>query len=312
MTMKKIFLSLAALLLAACVHGAQPRPVPTVANLSYGPAKSNVLDLWQAKSDAPGAPAAPTPLVIFVHGGGFVAGDKAAISPTLVTTLLANGISVASINYRFRTDEPDGVFACLADVKYALQFLRYHAAEYNIDKTRVAMMGSSAGAGSTLWIAFHDDMADPAAADPVLRESTRISAGVANALQATYDLLQWPKLYGLDPSNEYVQVDANVLNFYGVKSAAELQTPEGLRKRAELDMLAMLTPDDPPVYVESNKPATMPPASRGDFLHHPIHVKLVYEKAQQVGVECIAVAPAYGMESKVTDVEFLIDKLTKK
>src|SRR5262245_19417240 len=44
------------------------RPTPTHADVSYGPHERNVLDLWLAKSDA------PTPLVVFIHGGGFING----------------------------------------------------------------------------------------------------------------------------------------------------------------------------------------------------------------------------------------------
>ena len=45
-----------------------------------------------------------------------------------------------------------------------------HSPEFNLDKARVAAMGGSAGAGTSLWLAFHDDLADPASPDPVLRE----------------------------------------------------------------------------------------------------------------------------------------------
>jgi cephalosporin-C deacetylase-like acetyl esterase len=62
------------------------------------------------------------------------------------------------------------------DSARALQFLRYQAEEYNLDKTRVASTGGSAGGCIALWLGFHDDMADPKNEDPVLRESTRLIA----------------------------------------------------------------------------------------------------------------------------------------
>jgi acetyl esterase/lipase len=49
-------------------------PAPTVANLKYGPHERNVLDFWQAKSDK------PTPVLFFIHGGGWMGGDKAGIA----------------------------------------------------------------------------------------------------------------------------------------------------------------------------------------------------------------------------------------
>jgi acetyl esterase/lipase len=59
------------------------------------------------------------------------------------------------------------------DCARAIQYARYHAKEFNIDPKRVAATGSSAGGMTSLWLAFHGDLADPKNADPVLRESTR-------------------------------------------------------------------------------------------------------------------------------------------
>src|SRR5262245_16545234 len=75
--------------------GAQTKLPPDVANASYGPHERNVLDLWKAKSDR------PTSLVIYIHGGGFKQGDKSGVSPFLLDACLKQGISVASINYRY-------------------------------------------------------------------------------------------------------------------------------------------------------------------------------------------------------------------
>ena len=62
--------------------------------MSYGPHERNVLDLWKAPA------AQPTPLVVYIHGGGFSAGSKANAPGTLVRALLKEGISVMSISYR--------------------------------------------------------------------------------------------------------------------------------------------------------------------------------------------------------------------
>src|SRR5678816_3384049 len=70
------------------------KPAPSLANIKYGAHERNVLDLWQAKAGQ------PTPLVVYIHGGGFRGGSKESISPALLETLLAQGISVMAINYR--------------------------------------------------------------------------------------------------------------------------------------------------------------------------------------------------------------------
>src|SRR5262245_57221160 len=60
------------------------KPAPTFGNVSYGPDVSNKIDFWKANS------AAPTPLVVFIHGGGFRGGDKAAYDGSLLTACLAS------------------------------------------------------------------------------------------------------------------------------------------------------------------------------------------------------------------------------
>ena len=70
---------------------------PTHADVKYGPAERNVLDFYQAKSESA---AGGTPLVIYIHGGGFVGGNK-NIAPGQVKAFHDAGMSVASIHYRF-------------------------------------------------------------------------------------------------------------------------------------------------------------------------------------------------------------------
>src|SRR5262245_1994258 len=75
-------------------------PAPTRENVSYGPDAGNKIDFWKAGStDA-------APLVVFIHGGGFRAGDKSAYDKPLLTACQASGISYASINYRLSDVAP--------------------------------------------------------------------------------------------------------------------------------------------------------------------------------------------------------------
>src|SRR5579885_2770682 len=66
---------------------------PTFANVEYGSHVRNVLDFWQAKSEQ------PTPVLVFIHGGGFLSGNK-SVPPQFLKEFLDSGISVAAINYR--------------------------------------------------------------------------------------------------------------------------------------------------------------------------------------------------------------------
>lgn len=88
------------------------------------------------------------PLVIWIHGGGFVFGDKAALGfdegARLLQTLTRNGMAVAGINYRL-ADEARFP-AAGQDVKSAIRFLRAHASQYGFDPHSFATWGDSAGA----------------------------------------------------------------------------------------------------------------------------------------------------------------------
>src|SRR5919199_3281064 len=140
-----------------------------ILNLPYGTHPRQVLDFYQARSDR------PTPVVFYIHGGGWKAGDK-KINPR---PFLDKGLSVVAINYRYVKNgveekiEPP-VKAPLEDAARALQFVRSRAAEWNLDKKRIGATGGSAGACSSLWLVFHDDMADAKSDDPIARESTRL------------------------------------------------------------------------------------------------------------------------------------------
>src|SRR5690349_17701823 len=102
-----------------------PKRQPDVANVSYGPHERNVMDVWKAKSDR------PTPLLVFIHGGGFRGGSKEAIAPYLLNGCLANGISVVAINYRL---SPEVTFpAHYMDSARAVQFARSKAKDWNLD-----------------------------------------------------------------------------------------------------------------------------------------------------------------------------------
>lgn len=174
-------------------------PEPTLSEVHYGDHDRHVLDFWKADSRS------PTPLVFVIHGGGWKGGSKERLSSFVDTKALLNaGISVVAINYRLTRHSQDvvpPVKAPLYDAARALQFVRSKANEWNIDKVRIGAAGGSAGACSSLWLAFHDDLADPLSEDPVARESTRLyCAGVIGA-QTSLDpkqMKEWiPKItYG--------------------------------------------------------------------------------------------------------------------
>jgi acetyl esterase/lipase len=126
-----------------------------------------------------------------VHGGGWSGGDRSVVR-SLLKDALDSGISVASIEYRkIKDSTADGLIppvkGPMIDSARALQFCRSKAKEWNLDKTKVAAAGGSAGGCTSLWLAFHDDLADPDSADPIARESTRPTCAAVSSAQTTLD-----------------------------------------------------------------------------------------------------------------------------
>jgi len=134
----------------------RPRFTPTYKDVKYGPHERNLLDFYQAKSDK------PTPLAVYIHGGGFRGGSKMGVNPSILQELLDAGISVAAVEYRLISHKP--LPAAHRDSLRALQFIRSKANEWNIDKTRVGAFGGSAGAQICMSYGMKPDA--PVPADP--------------------------------------------------------------------------------------------------------------------------------------------------
>ena len=159
------------------------KPRADAVNIRYGPHERNVFDLWRAKPK--NGLGAPTPLVIFFHGGAFRTGDKSNVPAKLIERCLEAGISLASANYRLSGTA--SFPAPMLDGARAIQFIRKNAEELGIDPKRIAASGSSAGAGIAIWVGFHDDLANPGSDDPVARQSSRVTCLGVDGAQTSYD-----------------------------------------------------------------------------------------------------------------------------
>lgn len=309
-----------------------PLPVSDVTgtfyqNVPYGKYTRNVFDLLVPNSDT------PVPLVIYIHGGGFLHGSKEGAysadngedTPydTYFTTLLQNGIAVASINYRFlERKDTAGVMKCMQDGKRCLQFIRYHAAEYNIDPQNIQLTGNSAGAGMAFWLGLQDDMADTDSKDPVLRQSTRVKSIAVIATQSTYDLDKWatdilaeynPK--GKNINKAYVGnplvrpfLKHMMFSFYGIRSKKAMYSDACKQYRQEVDFLEFLSADDPEIYLENISVPYEKPRNFNAMFHHAYHARALHRQADSVGVETVCHYHGYEDVSEEFFTDFLIRK----
>ena len=255
-----------------------PRIAPTHADAKYGPHERNVLDFWQAPSEE------PTPVLISIHGGGFRGGNKQVVGFPL-QRLLDEGISVAAITYRLSDDAIAP--AQFDDAARAVQFVRSKAGEWNIDPDRFAACGGSAGAGLSLWLAFHDDLADPQSDDPLKKQSTRLKTAVVFNGQSSYD----PRfLRDLFPESDTYRHSA-LAELFGIDMDQLDDLPEEkYRLFEEVSSITHLSKDDPPVMLVYNRPADVAVTNQGIGIHHAKLGLVLKKKMDALGIECVVTA----------------------
>ena len=274
----------------------QLRP-PTHADVKYGSHERNVLDFYQAESDK------PTPLVVYIHGGGFRGGSKRSLNAGTLRELLDAGISVAAIQYRLVSDKP--LPAAHHDSLRALQFIRSKAKQWNIDKTRVGAFGGSAGAQICMWLAFHDEMAEPSSRDPVQRESSRLTCVATSGGQTTMDFNWWMRWIP-----EYAKPHRDRTEVFGDVTDKELH-----KVIRDISALSLITSDDPPIFMSySMKPDDPVPAdssrSQGWKVHHVMFGVKLKEKMDKLGVEADLKYPG-AQTTYRSNAGFFITKLTR-
>ena len=203
--------------------------VPTFKDLSYGPHKAQVVDVYLPKSDK------PTPVMIQIHGGGWRAGSKKQVPSFLKQAVAQGWLAVVSVEYRL-TDvavHPAQTNDCLR----AIQFVRSRAKEWNVDPARIGVTGGSAGGHLSMFVATHDDLADPDSADPVAKQSSRVQCAVPFAGPSDWFLLSvikhdhpaYRQLIGYEPNTPAAQM----------KEA----------KKRSVSPVSYVSADDPPMMI---------------------------------------------------------------
>jgi len=269
-------------------------PSPSPVELAYGTNPVQRIQLIQAVSKE------PTPLLIFIHGGGWVGRSGKNCPDFLLKPLLKAGISVASITYRLLDEaQRDGVFppvkAPMTDAARALQYIRSRSKELNIDKARIGSAGGSAGACTALWLALHDDLANPKSADPIARESTRLLFALAMDPQTTLDPVQMKAwIPNINYGGHAFGIGKGINGKPPVLTSGQFgqDSETFLARRKELLPLiqeyspyALLTPDDPPLYL-LEKVKTVLGQPEKDPTHSPQFGIHFAKQAKAVGVPC--------------------------
>lgn len=163
----------------------------------------------------------PWPVLVYVHGGAWMRGDKAEpMMPLFAKGMTAQGYLVAAVNYRLY---PAAQFpAMIQDVKCAVRFLRAHAAEYNLAPNRIGAVGVSAG-GHLVSLLGTTDIAAGWDVGEYLDQSSRVQAVIS--LAGVMDL-----------SRSFPNANIEAMKGVGF----------GEYNMVEASPISHVTPDDPP------------------------------------------------------------------
>lgn len=295
---------------AAAKPADQPVIAATEANVAYGDHQRQVLDFYRAES------AGPTPLLFYIHGGGWVRGDKA--DPPALQSYLKAGISVVSINYRFTWQaqlagvQPPVKWP-LEDAVRALQWVRSRAAQWNLNPERIAASGGSAGACSSLYLALHDDLRQPQSPDPIARQSTRLWCAAVDGAQTSLDPAQ---LKAWTPNSRYGGhafgfMDPQDLKTRDTRFAQFLQEREKvlpwIRAYSPIEWVSS---DDPPLFLRYPDQPAMG-QEQGDPTHTVNYGVGFAEVCAAKGVRCELLYPKGPKVSAASIAEFLIQELKR-
>ena len=105
-----------------------------------GQSEAQKMDIYLPNGNAEG----PYPVILAIHGGGFVIGDKYTSEVNPQMTGLNRGYAVVAVNYRLAQEAPFP--AAVQDLKAAVRFIRANAGKYRLDAARIIAWGDSAGA----------------------------------------------------------------------------------------------------------------------------------------------------------------------
>jgi acetyl esterase/lipase len=251
------------------------RVAPSHPDEKYGEHTKQAFDLYLVDSDE------PTPLFIWIHGGGFRGGDKRGVNAYMLKRFADYGVSFASMNYRLSDVGPYPMQ--MLDSARGLQTIRHRAGRYNIDPKRIACGGSSAGAGISMWLLYHDDLADKTSGDPVARQSTRITCAVSIAGQTSYDPRAIQRLFNTN------QVHEALVTLYQMKDDKDLNRPEVTKLFEDASAINHASQGDPPLYLyypQANKPLEVNSTGR-QHIHHPKFGPFLREKTDKLGLETV-------------------------
>jgi acetyl esterase/lipase len=214
------------------------------ANLTYASGSAHALDLWVPNGKG------PFPVVIYVHGGGWLEGDRSEGIP-IAEHMAPRGYAVASVDYRL--SQTAKFPAQIQDVKAAVRWLRAKASTYDLDVERFASWGESAGGHLAMLLGTSGGVA-------ALEDASQGNGTQSSRVQAVVD---W---FG---PTDFLQMDAQTVQGCANAHHDAADSPESKlvgctiqscpQKVAQANPITFVDAADPPhVLMHGSKDCTVP------------------------------------------------------
>jgi acetyl esterase/lipase len=227
------------------------RAVAVERDLGYATVDGTRLRLDIYRPDGPG-----TPVVVYLHGGGWTRGDKGDDGAKRLAPLAGYGVTVVSVNYRLA---PQALFPQqLHDVKGAVRWLRAHADRLGLDTARLGVWGASAGAylGSLLALSAGDETLEGTVGGN-LEQSSAVQAAV-----------HWFGQADLVAAAGRSELEARLVPFRFEADLLGVSDPGELAERARgLSLLSRVSAQAPPFLVAHGDRDRVVPVAEGLALH---------------------------------------------
>jgi acetyl esterase/lipase len=238
----------------------QPADTRTLRDLEYAKADGEplLLDLYLPKDP----PAHPIPLVVWIHGGGWRAGDK---SRCPAIPLVEHGYVVASIDYRLSTEAkwPAQIYDC----KAAIRWLRTHAKEYDYDPQRIGVWGGSAGGHLVAMLGTSGAVKE--------LEGSEGNESISSRVQAVCDWFGPTDLEKLAAAHPNITRNREATNAVALLLGGPID--ENKDKARQANPITYISKDDPPFLIMHGDKDPLVPLNQSELLQ---------EALDKAGVSC--------------------------
>lgn len=208
----------------------------------------------------------PFPLVIFIHGGAFMAGDKGGVPGATANALLTSGYAVASLNYRL---SGEALFpAQIQDVKAAVRWLRANAQQYRLGPERFAAWGQSAGGNLAALLGTSGDVV-------AFEDAALGNAAVSSRVQAVVDQFGPTDFLQMDAQFAASGVcDASAQNHNDASSPESKLVGGPIQENVALvtaaNPITYVTEDDAPFLIQHGDKDCLVPSQQSEILYQAL------------------------------------------